>query len=438
MSTGSTNEGATKEARSDGALGDSATYDVAIIGGGVVGAASAYYLSRTGVSVVIIDQSVFGGACSHGNCGYVCPSHILPLNEPGMVGQTLRSMLRKDSPFYVKPRLDPALWLWLLRFATRCNEKHMLTAGRALQGLLVSSRALYRELIESESLECEWATEGLLYVYKDEPAWERYAETDRFLREHFEMPAERWDGATLVKREPALRDGLAGAWWYRSDAHLRPDRLMGELRRVLTARGVRILENCAFEGWASEDAGALSGKTSRGPVRAKKWVVATGAWTPRWSAQLGCSIPIQPGKGYSITMPRPEPCPKIPVIFPQHRVAVTPMTSGYRLGSTMEFSGYDTSLSPRRLELLRRGAEPYLRTPYCEPVEETWYGWRPMTPDSLPFIGPAPRRPSVWVAAGHNMLGLSMATATGKLVAEALTGAKPHLDLAPFRIDRFG
>ena len=155
------------------------------------------------------------------------------------------------------------------------------------------------------------------------------------------------------------------------------------------------------------------------------------------SSSSGCKVPIQPGKGYSLTMPRPAVCPRIPLIFPETRVAVTPFQSGYRLGSTMEFAGYDDSLRPERLQLLKDGAAGYLQEPYCEPVLEKWFGWRPMTYDSLPIIDRSPTYENVYIAAGHNMLGLSMAPATGKLVAELAGGAAPHVDPTPYRLSRF-
>jgi D-amino-acid dehydrogenase len=177
--------------------------------------------------------------------------------------------------------------------------------------------------------------------------------------------------------------------------------------------------------------------TSRGEFAADAFVVATGAWTPLLNRELGCRIPIQPGKGYSITMPRPARCPAVPLIFEEHRVAVTPMRSGYRLGSTMEFAGYDTTLNRDRLALLRDGATHYLHEPAAEPVVEEWFGWRPMTPDGLPIIDRSPAMANVMIAAGHNMLGLSMAPATGRLVAELLGTRLTHLNSAPYSLKRF-
>ena len=156
--------------------------------------------------------------------------------------------------------------------------------------------------------------------------------------------------------------------------------------------------------------------------------MATGALTPNFAREVGCAIPIQPGKGYSITMPRPALCPKTPMIFEQHRVAVTPFQSGYRIGSTMELAGYDTQINRTRLDLLKESAEIYLQDPYCDPVEMEWFGWRPLTYDDLPIIDFAPKWNNVLVAAGHGMLGLSMGMVSGKLVDELIRREKTHID----------
>jgi D-amino-acid dehydrogenase len=411
---------------------------VIIVGGGVVGAACAYFLSRAGWTVEVVDRGSFGAGCSHGNCGFVCPSHALPLAQPGAVWRTLRALFRKNSPFYIKPRLDPSLWSWLWRFMRRCNHQDMMQAGQGIQALLNSSRALYDELMKSELIDCEWEERGLLFVLKSQEGMDHYSPTVELLRESFDLAAERFDGDALIALEPALKPGLAGGWLYRSDAHLRPDRLMASWRRVLERRGVRIREQCEMKGFVREQSRARAIQTSQGELTADAFVVATGALTPLLNTHLGCKIPIQPGKGYSITMPRPALCPTYPMIFEEHRVAVTPMNSGYRIGSTMEFAGYDTTLSRRRLGLLKERAEHYLREPYCDPVEEEWFGWRPMTPDSLPIIDRSPAFANVVIAAGHNMLGLSMAPATGKLVAEMLCGEETHIDLSPYAVSRWG
>jgi len=410
---------------------------VVVVGGGVVGACCAYYLAKSGRCVTVVDRAQFGAGCSHANCGYVCPSHVLPFATPGAVWSTMKTLFARNSPLKVRPRVALANLGWFLGFARKCNTRDMMAAGRAIQALTASSRALFETLIATEQIECEWETKGLLFVYQTVKEFEHYVHTNDFLTREFSAPAKRFDSGELAALEPALKPGMAGGYLYESDAHLRPDKLMSEFKRVLLSLGVEIRENCAVSGFTKVNGVASAVRTNAGDIAADAFVVATGAWAPQLDSELGCRVPIQPGKGYSLTMPRPALCPTYPLIFEEHRVAVTPFASGYRLGSTMEFAGYDETLNRSRLSLLTDAAKLYLRDPLAEPVQEEWWGWRPMTYDSLPIIDHAPAATNVLIAAGHNMLGLTMAPATGKLVAEMLADGKTHIDAAPYSLKRF-
>ena len=405
-----------------------------MIGGGVIGASSAYFLRKAGFRVTLLEKDTLGSGCSHGNCGLVCPSDALPLASPGAVWSTLKTLFKRHNPLYIKPRISPRLWLWLTRFALRCNEKHMLQAAAARMPLLESSLELYQNLIAAEQIECEWQKNGLLYVYKDQAAMDGYQATDEFLTKHFSLSAKRFDSCALYELEPAVADQVAGGWFYEDDAHLRPDKLMSEWKRVLQHYDVDIREGTEAFKFKRKGLKANGVLTRDGLIEADKFVLAVGAISPRWEKEIGSDIPIQPGKGYSLTFPMPQYSPRIPMIFPQHRVVMTPMMSGYRLGSTMEFSGYDTTINRRRIELLKTGAEPYLREPYGEHVVEEWYGWRPMIYHGIPIIDTSPRMDNVLVAAGHNMLGLSMGPATGKLVSEIISGEPTHVSAAPYQL----
>jgi D-amino-acid dehydrogenase len=408
-----------------------------VIGGGVIGAFTAYYLRKTGRRVTIIDRNQFGAACSHGNCGYVSPSHVLPLCRPGQIANGIKGLFSSQRALRIKPRLSPSFWSWMLKFAIRCNEQDMLKSGAARHSLLQSSAALYPEIVAEEAMQVEWTTDGLLFVFRDQHEFVAYRKTNQLLTDHFGVSADPIEGSdALVEMEPALKPGLAGAWLYRGDAHLRPDRLMAELPRVLLAMGVQIVDGCEFRSFVGNQTVASGIQTAGEIVSADEFIVCTGAWTPFLNSELGCRIPIQPGKGYSITMPRPHVCPRYPMILEECHVGITPFQDGYRIGSTMEFVGYDTELNHTRLNCLRTGAAEYLRDPTAEPVEEEWYGWRPMTWDGLPRLDRSPRFSNVWVAAGHNMLGISMGPATGKLMAELIDGRPPHVDPQPFRIGR--
>ncbi len=409
---------------------------ILVVGGGVIGAACSHQLANRGYQVTVIEKDLWGRACSHGNCGLICPSHVLPLTEPGAVRKTMFSLLKRNSPFSIRPRFDPRLWKWLWRFARRCRHDRMVEAARTRMPLLEQSQDAYRQMVQEGILECEWESRGSLYVYRDQEQLDKFSATASLLEQEFGLLPECLDGDQLEAMEPAIKSGLAGAWYFPDDVHVRPDRLLSSWRTHLEKQGVQIHENCELERLVSEQGRVVAAIAGEQELELDGLVIATGALTPLLARELGCRLPIQPGKGYSITMPRPQPCPTIPLLFVDEKVVATPMQSGYRLGSMMELNGYDTRIKPRRLKLLRKAAEKYLHEPHADPVEEEWYGWRPMTSDGVPFIDRLPGLENAWVAAGHNMLGLSMAPATGQLVAELVDGVKPSIDPAPYRIER--
>lgn len=409
-----------------------------VVGGGIVGLACGHYLRQAGLAVTLVEQGTVGGECSHGNCGYICPSHVPPLTEPGAVKIALASLFNPRSPFRVKPRPSPALVWWMLQFARRCTHRQVLTAGRHLQAILDASIAEYRELVATEQLACEWEEQGLLYVFERADPLAAFAAMDAMLTEHFGVSATRIAGPELPDFDPGVRPGLAGGFHYACDASVRPDRLNAAWSERLRSRGVLLKEHCRLER-VHRDGGRIQGiETSRGMLTADHYVFALGARSTLWSKQLGVSIPIEPGKGYSLTMPRPERAPRHPILFPEKKVGVSPFAESLRLGSMMEFVGYDTTIPPHRITQLRDAARPFLVASVDGPAEETWYGWRPMTWDSLPIIGGVPGLANAFLATGHNMIGLTLAPATGRLIADLVTGRPPFLDPSPYAADRFG
>lgn len=418
---------------------------VVVIGGGVIGLACSHYLRRFGHRVTLVDKSRIGGGCSHGACGFISPSHALPLAEPGTIRHTLSQIWRPNSPLRIKPRFDWALLKWMWNFGRRCNESDMMESAHAIHPLMIHSRKLYLELVDPEISEapmpCSWEKRGLLFVYRNRDAFQRYEPTNDLLSKVFDEPAQKIPGEELCQFESALRQDLAGAWYFEHDAHLRPDQLIQAWRQKLIEDQVTLLENHTLQNFVSDTGGVtsvvLEGPKGPSTIASDRVVVATGAWTPMLSKLLGYEIPIQPGKGYSMTFAMPEDPPKTPMIFPEHRVAVTPMGDRLRLGSIMEFAGYDESISDRRLKLLTDGAKAYLRNPPRTTVQERWHGWRPMTYDSTPVIDRCPGFANVYLAAGHNMLGLSMAPATGRMVAEMISGVEHQLDPKPYNAARF-
>jgi len=412
--------------------------DFLVIGAGVSGLASALCLLERGRSVRVVDAGRVGGGSSHGNCGTLTPSHAPPLHAPGMVGKALRWMLTPDAPFYVKPRFDPALWQWMLRFAARCNERDWTASARARAAILNASRAAYPDWVARYAPDCEYAEPGTCCVFRDAGELDACVRRLPPLRE-LGIDYEVIDGPTLLAQEPALREGVAGAVVYPGDAQLRPDRYVTALARAVRALGGTVEEHCEVRA-VERDGEGMRVATAQGERHAREVLLATGAWSPLLAKSL--RLPwlrgaMQPGKGYSITYSRPALAPKRPMTLHERKVCVTVWEDGFRLGSTMEFSGHDTALNRRRLDALERGAAEYLREPVGPVKREEWYGWRPLSWDDLPIIGRAPGHDRLWLATGHGMLGVSMSPATGRLLAELVAGESPHIDPAPYSPARF-
>lgn len=411
--------------------------EVLVLGGGVIGLACAQALQERGVPVRLLERDRLGAATSHGNCGTLTPSHALPLAAPGMVATALRWMLSPGAPFYVKPRVDPALWAWLLRFARRCDAATFQAAIAPKAALLTTSQALLDDLVRRRGLDCGHARDGLTYVYRDASRLERSVRDHALLAGHG-IAVERLDADALLAAEPALKPGVAGGLHFPGDGHLRPERYAAELGRIARSDGAVIEEGAEVVELAPTARGWRARLADGRAHEARRVLLATGPWAARMAARLGRRWPIQPGKGYSITYDRPALAPRRPLVLKDRSVCVTVWADGFRLGSTMEFAGYDDRLTRRRLDALERGAAEALREPVGPAKREEWFGWRPMTWDDLPLLGAVPGAPGLWVAAGHGMMGVSMSAATGRILTDLLTGVAPPIDPAPYRPARFG
>ena len=422
----------------EAARADRGRSDVIVVGAGVIGLTCALALLETGRSVRVIDAGRIGGGSSHGNCGTITPSHATPLAAPGVIAQALRWMLTPDAPLYVHPKLDLQLWGWLLRFAGRCNPRDWRASAQAKSALLNDSRARLEDWVGRYGLVCEFDNAGVDYVFRERKSFEAGQFELDLLRE-FGIQVELIDGARYEAQDPAFKPGVAGAIRFEHDAVLRPDRYVAELARTVRERGGELIEQCALQD-LQRDGADYRAATSCGALRAGQVVIATGAWSPKLSELIGLrSLPraMQPGKGYSITYDRPALVPRRPVVLRERKVCVTMWDSGFRLGSTMEFSGYDESLNPRRLAALERGAAEYLHQPVGPVERERWYGWRPMSVDDVPIVGAVPGRDGLWLATGHGMMGVSMSAGTGQLIADLIAGRAPAIDPHPYRPERF-
>jgi D-amino-acid dehydrogenase len=412
--------------------------DVLVIGGGVIGLASAYYLAKAGKTVRLLEQDTIGAdtAASHGNCGLVFISHLVPLCAPGTIRDEMMRRLHGVSPLYIKLAPDVKRFKWFLNFARKCNTKDMAHAITARGQILQNSIKLLVKLFKEEHIECDWEEKGVLMVFKSRSEMQKYGKTNDLMKP-YGLDAVSLVGNALFDFEPALRRDVYGAWFHKKDSHLRPDKLLSAWQQVLRKMGVTVEENCRLEELVAESRRIRHAETTGGIYTANEYVLATGAWTPQLTDRLKLSLPVQPGKGYSLTMTRPAVCPSIPCYFCEPSVVATPWKGEFRIGGTMEFSGFNSDILARRIQHLISGANEYLKEPVDELKMEEWVGMRPMVYDDLPIIDRAPNHTNLVVATGHGMQGISMATGTGKLVAEIITGRRPQIDATAFSIHRF-
>lgn len=403
----------------------------------MIGLSVALFLARGGRAITLLERDAVGGATSWGNCGLVTPSHADPLTQWSSVKTALGSVLDPSAPLHIAPTCDPRRLRWLLGFARRCDETHRRHARGARWALISSTRELMRPTL-GEAHADTLAERGLVTVFRDP------TRLDASIRVHealgrLGLRYERWAPDALHGRVPGLARDLAGAVFAASDGHVDPRVLCGALRALAEQAGVRIVEGVEVTGLAVERGRVVGARTADDVHTAALTVLAAGPWSARLARGLGLRLPIEPGKGYSITWSEPVGgLGDVPLYFHERKVVATPWAHGFRLGSTMELAGYDDALSPRRLRGLVEGANAYLAAPLQLGPGRAWQGWRPMSVDELPLVGPSATHQGLWYATGHGMMGVSQSLATGRLLAELLGDAAPHVDPAPYRPARFG
>ncbi|MDJ0783981.1 MAG: FAD-dependent oxidoreductase [Desulfosarcinaceae bacterium] len=410
--------------------------DVIVIGGGVIGLACAYYLNRMGRQVRLLEAGQVAEGASNGNCGWLFFSDALPLCAPGVPTAEALRLIRGTSPLKLDPRPDPRRLLWLLRFVLSCRHAHLRAALKGKLALLRQADRLYAQLRTDEGLSGEYDCQGLLMVHRSAADMAAYAATNDLLAP-YGLGADPLFANALQRLEPGLHPSLYGAWYYRNDSHLRPDTLMREWHRLALTKGVAVEEGVSVQRFRTHGNRVVGLQTNRGAYRAHAVVIAAGAWSLPLTHQLGYHLPLQPGKGYSLTFPAAAGQPAIPCYFHEPNVVATAWQSGFRLGGTMAFQGFDLTIDPQRVAHMESAGRAYLATPPAAGEGECWAGLRPMSADDMPLVGPLPGWANVTVATGHGMLGLTTAPSTGRLVAEMVTRRPLHLDPHPFRLDRF-
>lgn len=411
---------------------------VTIIGAGIIGLCSAYYLLKQGYQPTLIDQGDLLNNCSSGNAGMIVPSHFVPLAAPGMISQGIKWMFDSKSPFYVKPSLNPALLSWGMKFWKHANAKHVENAAIPLRDLHLLSKQLYDDLTKEPELNFGLEKKGILMLYKTQATGDEEIHMAHKAQE-LGLDVAILNAQQVQDLEPDTALNVMGAVHYRCDAHLYPNALIKQLINYLQNKGVQIITNCKVTGFETINGEITSIHTEKQNFKADLVVMTGGAWLPTLAKLAKLNIPVMPGKGYSFMVDPKDQKIHHPSLLLEARVAVTPMNNQVRFGGTMEIAPINTQINQKRVEGIVNAIPQYYpehQVP-MPALDKVWYGFRPCSPDGLPYIGYSQKLKNLIIAGGHGMMGLSLGPATGLLVAELANQGNLSASISAFNPSRF-
>lgn len=413
--------------------------NVVVIGGGIIGLSTAYYLQQAGHKVTVLDKGDFSDNCSYGNAGYVCPSHFTPLAAPGIIWQGLKWMLNSKSPFYVKPSLNGALINWGINFMKSATNKNVEKSAEPLRDIAVLSQLEYEKWAKLPGFDFAYEHKGLLEIFQTAPVADHAHHTVKKGKE-LGLDVELLSYDEMQQLEPHTKINGLGAIFFKCDAHLYPNKLMKVLLNHLREQGVQLVGGEEAKLFEKEGNKIKKVITTNHAYDADEIVIATGAWSREIAALVETKISLMPGRGYSVTLENSPYTLNYPAILTEGRVAVTPMDGNkIRFGGTMEV--VSTKAAPRynRVEGILKAVKDFLPQFEIErPADDKiWYGYRPCSADGVPYIGRIKKFSNVVVATGHSMLGLSLGAGTGKLVSEIINEQKTSINMAAFEVERF-
>lgn len=408
-----------------------------IIGGGIIGLCTAYYLLKEGHQVAIVDQSNLDEGASYVNAGLLSPSHIIPLSSPGVMKKGLKWMFDPSSPFYIKPRLDMDFLKWVWAFSRSCNPTHVKRTIPVIKDISLLSQDLYETIMKTENFNVHYEKKGLLML----------CQTDKMLEEEIKivqlaknegLDAKEISLDELKKLEPNVKLNVKGATYYKCDSHTTPHEFMEEMKVCLKSSGVRFFKNEKVEDLNVQNGKITSVITNKQTLKADEFVLAAGSWSSKLSKKLGLNLLMQAGKGYRIDTKKSTRI-TIPTILAEAKIAATPMNGFTRFAGTMEIAGINDKINSMRVEAIAKVVTRFYPDIELSKEEKknAAQGLRTVSPDGLPFIGKSNKCQNLTIATGHSMMGWTMGTATGKLVSEIISDRKTSVNLEPFSVDRF-
>ncbi|GAB2824448.1 NAD(P)/FAD-dependent oxidoreductase [Ferruginibacter profundus] len=412
---------------------------VCVIGGGIIGLSCAYYLQKEGNEVTVIDNGTITNSCSFGNMGYISPSHFVPLATPGIIAQGIKWMLDSSSPFFIKPRMNLDLISWGFTFYKSANNKTLQKNIPHLNNLLQLSRQLLTDFKSDFGNTFSLTEKGCWMLYRNE----KTGDHEKHLAEQANqlgLKTITCTAAQVQDYEKEVEVNVAGGVLYLDDCYVDPGQLMRVLYACLKSRGVQFQLNAPVTGFEKTGDTITAVIAGNNKTAADEIVVANGSWIPEISKMLGLRTLLQPGKGYSFNYSQLQQNLLYPSILVDDRVATTPYGRALRIGGTMELSGHNDKILPKRVMSIYNAFKKYYPAMSIESpdMQKVWFGYRPVSPDGMPYIGRHGSFKNLSYAGAHAMLGVSAATGTGKLIAETINHQKTSIAVEAFDPKRFG
>ena len=409
---------------------------VTIIGGGIIGLSTAYFLQKEGCEVTIIDRSNMDGGASYTNAGYICPSHFIPLAAPGVVRSGLRWMLDASSPLYIKPSLNSDFLKWVWAFNKSATSSRVQKNAVHLRDFTVFSQELFQSIKKEEQFSFQYDKKGLLMLCQTERQLEKELEI-LTLAKSLNVHAKEISKDELKILEPSIEINGVGGVYFKNDHHTTPSVFMQQLKAHLKSKGVRMFTNETVVDFKMKQGNIDSVVTDKQTLHSDEFVMASGSWSADLCKKLGLKLLLQAGKGYSMNTQLSTGI-SIPTILAEAKIAVTPMDGFTRFAGTMEIAGINQTINRKRVEVIAKAATHYYPSVQlsAQEIEAATCGLRPLSPDGLPYLGKPQSCENITIATGHAMLGWTLGPGTGKLVSELILNKKTSLELSPYHPNR--
>jgi D-amino-acid dehydrogenase len=408
--------------------------DVVVVGGGAIGAAIAYELTQSGAKVTLVErEGHLAAGCSLGNAGMIRTDHAQPLATPAAVVNGVRWMLKRDSPFSLRPR--PSVLPWLARFTLAATPSRVRRATTVLREMSLLSFDLHNAYVRS-GIATGFTRSGVLDLFETPSAFAAGKRLALQANGNGRL-ARVLDPHDLKEVVPSIRPTVVGGVLYSNESYCEPVMFTESLAHQAGSMGASIQLGVAATALERRGSRVVAVQTNAGRIAAGEVVLAAGVWSVNLARPLGVSLPIQPGKGYHVEYQRAAADPTVPFLLNEAHVTCTPMSGALRFAGSFELSGMDLRIAKTRIEAIKLAADRVLNQGSRSTITRLWSGLRPCTPDGLPILGRPRRVTNLMIASGHGMQGVQLAPATGRLVAEMVRGGATSMNPGPMRPDRF-